>query len=278
VGRGEVFGFLGPNGAGKTTSLKMFLGLARPTAGTCTVLGQSPGDWRVRARIGFLPEHFRFQEWLAAEEFLQVHARLYGMDGPAIRRRVPELLDLVGLTRHADKPLGEFSKGMLQRIGLAQALLNRPDLVFLDEPTSGLDPLGRRLVRDVIHNLRGQGLTLFLNSHLLSEVEITCDRVAFIRRGRIVQIGRLDELLAEGTEVELRLGITTLDLLQGLAQFGPCQAPDNERIVLRLASEDQVPQVVAWLAGQGVAIYRVVPRRLSLEDVFLRVMEGEEAG
>jgi ABC-2 type transport system ATP-binding protein len=256
----------------------MFLGLARPTAGTCTVLGRSPGDWRVRSRIGFLPEHFRFQEWLAAEEFLQVHARLYGMDGPTIRRRVPELLDLVGLARHADKPLGEFSKGMLQRIGLAQALLNQPDLVFLDEPTSGLDPLGRRLVRDVIYNLRGQGLTLFLNSHLLSEVEITCDRVAFIRRGRIVQIGRLDDLLAEGTEVELRLGVITPDLLQRLAQFGPCQAPDNQRVVLRLASEDQVPPVVAWLAGQGVAIYSVVPRRLSLEDVFLRVMEGEEAG
>ncbi len=278
VERGEVFGFLGPNGAGKTTSLKMFLGLARPTAGTCMVLDHSPADWRPRARVGFLPEHFRFQEWLRAAEFLQVHARLYGMESTVIRRRVPELLELVGLARHAGKPLGEFSKGMLQRIGLAQALLNNPDLVFLDEPTSGLDPLGRRLVRDVIHNLRGQGLTLFLNSHLLSEIEITCDRVAFIRRGRVVQTGRLDELLREGTEVELRLGALPPELLGGLAQFGPCEAPEAGRVVLRLPSEAHVPAVVAWLAGQGVDIYSVVPRRLSLEDVFLRVMEGEEAG
>jgi ABC-2 type transport system ATP-binding protein len=228
--------------------------------------------------VGFLPEHFRFQEWLAAAEFLEVHGHLYGMSQDAIRRRVPALLDMVGLSRHARKPLRDFSKGMLQRIGLAQALLNNPDLVFLDEPTSGLDPLGRRLVRDIIHQLRGQGITLFLNSHLLSEIEITCDRVAFIRRGRVVQTGRLQELLAEGTEVELRLGALTPELLAALGQFGVCDQAEANTLKLRLPSEEQVPLVVSWLAGQGAQVYSVVPRRLSLEEVFMRVMEGEEAG
>lgn len=278
VERGEVFGFLGPNGAGKTTSLKMFLGLVRPSAGAAWLLGCDPSDWQVRARVGFLPEHFRFQEWLRAAEFLEVHGRLYGMSSNAIRRRVPELLEMVELTRHAQKPLGEFSKGMLQRIGLAQALLNDPQLVFLDEPTSGLDPLGRRLVRDIIHHLRGEGITLFLNSHLLSEIEITCDRVAFIRRGRIVQTGRLDDLLTTGTEVDLRLGAIGPDLTAGIEQFGTCSQPEAGRLIVRLASEDRIPALVAWLAGQDVPIYGVIPRRLSLEEVFMRVMEGEEAG
>jgi ABC-2 type transport system ATP-binding protein len=278
VERGEVFGFLGPNGAGKTTSLKMFLGLVRPTAGAAQILGGSPSDWHARARVGFLPEHFRFQEWLRAAEFLQVHARLYGVPPDVSRRRVPELLELTGLSRHAEKPLRDFSKGMLQRIGLAQALLNEPQLVFLDEPTSGLDPLGRRLVRDIIRSLRGQGITVFLNSHLLSEIEITCDRVAFIRQGEVVQTGRLDELLAGGAEVELRLEGLSPETQQGLGRFGPCETLDAGRLLVRLASEEEVPDLVAWLSAQGVRIYSVIPRRQSLEEFFMRVMEGEEAG
>ena len=278
VERGEVFGFLGPNGAGKTTSLKMLLGLARPTAGSARVLGRPGGDWQVRARIGFLPEHFRFHEWLKATEFLDVHARLYGVPPDTRHHRVGELLERVGLSRHADKPLRDFSKGMLQRIGLAQALLNQPDLVFLDEPTSGLDPLGRRLVRDIIHNLRDQGMTIFLNSHLLSEIEITCDRVSFIRRGRIVQTGKLDQLLANETEVELRAGNFTPALLNDLAQFGQGATLDGDKLTIRIAADEGVPDLVAWLVGQGVRVFSVAPRRLSLEDLFLRVMEGEEAG
>ncbi|MCC7355198.1 MAG: ABC transporter ATP-binding protein [Anaerolineae bacterium] len=278
VERGEIFGFLGPNGAGKTTSLKMLLGLARPTAGAAWVLGRPAGDWRVRARVGFLPEHFRFQEWLKATEFLEVHARLYGMPADARRRRVGELLETVGLSRHADKPLRDFSKGMLQRIGLAQALLNEPDLVFLDEPTSGLDPLGRRLVRDIIHSLRARGITVFLNSHLLSEIEITCDRVSFIRRGRIVQTGKLEQLLAAETEVELRVNGLSPELLRDAARFGQSVSLDTDRLVVRMVGEEGVPDLVAWLVRQGARVYSVTPRRLSLEDLFLRLMEGEEAG
>jgi len=278
VERGEVFGFLGPNGAGKTTALKMLLGLARPTAGAAWVLGKPAGDWRVRARVGFLPEHFRFQEWLRAREFLDVHARLYGMPPEARRRRVGELLETVGLSRHADKPLRDFSKGMLQRIGLAQALLNEPDLVFLDEPTSGLDPLGRRLVRDIIRSLRARGITIFLNSHLLSEIEITCDRVSFIRRGRIVQTGKLEQLLAAETEVELRVDNLSPELVRDAARFGQSVSLDTDRLVVRMAGEEGIPELVAWLVAQGARVYSVSPRRLSLEDLFLRLMEGEEAG
>jgi ABC-2 type transport system ATP-binding protein len=278
VERGQVFGFLGPNGAGKTTSLKMFLGLVRPTSGAAYILGGSPADWHTRARVGFLPEHFRFQEWLRAREVLEVHARLYGIAPDVSHKRVPELLDLVDLTRHTDKPLRDFSKGMLQRIGLAQALLNDPELVFLDEPTSGLDPIGRRLVRDIIRSLRDRNITVFLNSHLLSEIEVTCDRVAFIRRGQVVQTGRLDELLASGAEVELHVDGLPADTLAGIGRFGPCETLDTGRFLVRLSSEEQVPDLVAWLAAQGARIYSVVPRRLSLEEFFMRVMEGEEAG
>jgi len=170
VEQGEVFGFLGPNGAGKTTSIKMLLGLVKPTSGTAWLLGAPIGDRRTRARIGFLPEHFRFQNWLTACEFLTLHGELLGMDARELKTRLEELLERVGLSEFHDKQLRTFSKGMLQRIGLAQALLNRPALVFLDEPTSGLDPVGRRLVRDIIHELRAEGTCIFLNSHLLSEI------------------------------------------------------------------------------------------------------------
>ena len=204
VEQGEVFGFLGPNGAGKTTSVHLLLALARPTGGTGSVLGKALGDRRVRERIGFLPEHFSFHERLTAREVLYFHGRLYGMKRNALRTRIDDLLARVNLLEAGDRPLWQYSKGMLQRVGLAQALLNRPDLVFLDEPTSGLDPIGRLMVRDVIADLQSQGATVFLNSHLLGEVEATCQRVAFIRQGRVLQ--QLELAGADRSlEVELRI-------------------------------------------------------------------------
>ena len=186
VRRGEIFGFLGPNGAGKSTSIKMLLGLVKPSGGEAFVLGAPIGDVAIRRKIGFLPEDFRFYEWLTAEELLHLHGRLSGVPPEQLRQRVPELIELVGLAPHRDKRLQNFSKGMLQRIGLAQALIHAPELIFLDEPTSGLDPMGRRLVRDIIRAQRERGATVFLNSHLLSEIEITCDEVVFIRDGEVV--------------------------------------------------------------------------------------------
>jgi ABC-2 type transport system ATP-binding protein len=274
---GEVFGFLGPNGAGKTTSIKMLLALVAPTSGTGRVLGAPIGDRAARARIGFLPEHFRFHETLNAIELLRFHGRLYGLRGASLDARVDQLLARVDLVDAADRPLRGYSKGMLQRVGLAQALLNDPRLVFLDEPTSGLDPLGRLLVRSIIEELRADGVTVFLNSHLLGEVEATCDRVVFVKRGRIVGERRLSGP-AEVVDLELQVGPVGRDVLDGLSRFGTDvrqQRPDV--ITLRTDSEAAVPAVVSWLAQRGVAIYAVRPRRQSLEDVFLDVI-GEDEG
>jgi ABC-2 type transport system ATP-binding protein len=274
VRRGEIFGFLGPNGAGKTTSVKMLLGLTRPTAGQAMLLGEPLGSRETRARIGFLPEHFRFHEWLRADEFLDLHGRLYGMSPAQRAATIPDLLELVGLGQRAGSRLATFSKGMLQRVGLAQALLNSPELVFLDEPTSGLDPIGRRLVRDIINGLRAEGTAVFLNSHLLSEVEQTCDRVAFIRDGCIVRLASLAELEQEAVQVVLRVGQPTPELLQGLAQFGDQVRPPgaNGRIQLTIPDEERLPALVNWLVAQGHTLYEVTPQRLSLEERFLQIV------
>lgn len=274
---GEVFGFLGPNGAGKTTSIKMLLSLIKPTAGEATLLGRPLGDLATRAKIGYLPEHFRFHEWLRADEFLNLHGELYGMDRAARGAAVPRLLKLVGLEDRAATKLGAFSKGMLQRIGLAQALLNDPALVFLDEPTSGLDPIGRRVVRDIITDLRQRGMAVFLNSHFLSEVEKTCDRVAFIRSGRILQTSSLKEFEAEAMQVVARVGQPTPELLAGLARFGRnvVQEPGNGRIHLTLGDEAQLPALANWVVQSGYSLYELTPTPLSLEERFLQVV-GEE--
>ncbi len=274
---GEVFGFLGPNGAGKTTSIKMLLSLIEPTAGQATLLGRPLGDLAARAKIGYLPEHFRFHEWLRADEFLNLHGELYGMDRAARGAAVPRLLKLVGLEDRAATKLGAFSKGMLQRIGLAQALLNDPALVFLDEPTSGLDPIGRRVVRDIITDLRQRGMAVFLNSHFLSEVEKTCDRVAFIRSGRILQTASLKEFEAEAMQVVVRVGQPTPELLTGLARFGQnvVQEPGNGRIHLTLGDEAQLPALANWVVQSGYSLYELTPTPLSLEERFLQVVGGE---
>lgn len=280
VPRGEIFGFLGPNGAGKTTSVKMLLGLIAPTAGEATLLGRPLGDQNVRARVGFLPEHFRFHEWLTGREFLDLHGKLYGMDPAGRVEVIPDLLELVGLSAQADTKLAAFSKGMLQRIGLAQALINSPELVFLDEPTSGLDPMGRRLVRNIIAGLRGEGTAVFLNSHLLSEIEMTCDRVAFIREGTVLRVAPLAELQQETIIVELRVGRPEPPLLKELAQFGSDIHLDAQsgRITITLAEEACLPQMAAYLVGQGHELYELSPQRLSLEERFMQIVGADEMG
>jgi ABC-2 type transport system ATP-binding protein len=276
VGAGEIFGFLGPNGAGKTTSIKMLLALIEPTSGTGQLLGAPLGDRAARARIGFLPEHFRFHDTLTATELLRFHGRLYGLRGASLDARIDWLLTRVDLLDAADRPVRGFSKGMLQRVGLAQALLNEPQLVFLDEPTSGLDPLGRLLVRGIIEELRADGVTVFLNSHLLGEVEATCDRVAFIKRGRIVAERRLSGP-TETLDLELRVGFVVPAILEGLSRFGTSIVqPQPDVIALRTESDAVVPAIVSWLVQQGVQIHEVKPRRKSLEDVFVEVMGEDE--
>ena len=277
VQQGEVFGFLGPNGAGKTTFIKMMLGLVRPTSGTGSLLGAPVGAATARARAGFLPEHFRFHDWLTAEEFLELHGQLYGMKTADLKQRSDELLEKVGLVPFRRQQLRTFSKGMLQRIGLAQALLNRPDLVFLDEPTSGLDPVGRRLVRDVIRELREGGATVFLNSHLLSEVEITCDRVAFIKHGEVLRTSSLQTLIDGETGVTLRAGGLTAELLAGLERFGHDVRADGERVSLTVSSDAALPEIASYLVSHGAALYALTPQRISLEELFIQIV-GTDGG
>jgi ABC-2 type transport system ATP-binding protein len=277
VERGEIFGFLGPNGAGKTTSMKMLLGLITPTAGEGYVLGFPLGDHDVRRRVGFLPEHFRFHEWLTAEEFLSLHADLYHMDMELTPRRVHELLELVELKAHAHRKLRTFSKGMLQRIGLAQALLSDPEVVFLDEPTSGLDPMGRRLVRDITRDLRKKGTTVFLNSHFLSEVEVTCDRVAFIKDGIIVRTGSLESLMDGELHVVIRARNFTAEALEGLSRWCRNIQVDGEQLTFQLESEDQLPLITRYLVDQGVDLFTVQPKIIALEDLFLEIIGKSES-
>ena len=276
VGRGEVFGFLGPNGAGKTTSIKMLLALVPPSAGSGRVLGAPIGDRDVRSRIGFLPEHFRFHDTLSARELLRFHGRLYGLRGSDLDARIDRLLTRVDLLDAADRPLRGYSKGMTQRAGLAQALINDPALVFLDEPTSGLDPLGRLLVRSIIDELRADGVTVFLNSHLLGEVEATCDRVAFVKRGRVVSHLALRDG-ALNLELELHVVPADESVRAGLSQFGTdVRLEDDGGVVMRLDSEARVPAIVEWLVTQRVQVHAVHPRRQSLEELFVAVMGDDE--
>jgi ABC-2 type transport system ATP-binding protein len=274
VPRGEVIGFLGPNGAGKTTSVKMLLSLVRPTSGRAMLLGAPLGDVAVRARIGFLPEHFRFHEWLTGRELLSAHGRLLGLEGSALAAQVESLLARVQLRDAAGHRLSDYSKGMQQRAGLAVALLNHPELVFLDEPTSGLDPLGRLLVRDVIQELKARGTTVFLNSHLLSEVERTCDRVFFVKAGRVVRDMRLADR-ERRVEVSMRLERVTPDLIEGLARFGTSPRVECGLVRLSLDSETGLPEMTRWLAARGVGLYHLSTDRPSLESVFVELMRDE---
>jgi len=275
IPRGEIFGFLGPNGAGKTTSVKILLSLVAPSGGAGTVLGAPLGDREVRRKIGFLPEHFRFHDSLSGRELLRFHGRLYGLGGAALERRIDVLLARMDLVDAAARPLREYSKGMTQRIGLAQALLNDPDLVFLDEPTSGLDPLGRLLVRDLLRELRARGTTVFLNSHLLGEVEATCDRVVFVKQGRTIHERTLAAESAH-LEVELRLGAITPAMLARLTEFGTGVTESDGVVRLRVESDTTLPSIARWLVAHDVPLYEMRSRRPSLEQVFLEVMGSDQ--
>lgn len=278
VPQGEVFGFLGPNGAGKTTTIMMLLGNVRPTSGQATVLGRPIGDVPIRRRIGFLPEKFQFHDFLTATEFLNLHGKLSGMNREALRLRVPEVLARVGLADRAKSKIREFSKGMQQRIGLAQAILHSPDLVILDEPTSALDPIGRRDVRDIVMELRGQGKTVLLNSHLLSEIEMTCDRVAIIKRGQVAAQGTMHELLGFSSVVEVEVRNFNEQALAGVRQVTTRLKLDRvpiTRFTAWVRQEEDIPNLARALVQNGADLIALVPKRETLEELFVRIIEGE---
>ncbi|MBS3973828.1 MAG: ABC transporter ATP-binding protein [Actinobacteria bacterium] len=279
VRRGHIFGFLGPNGAGKSTFVKMMVGLIAPTSGRAEVLGRPLGDLGARTGIGFLPEVFRYQDWLTASELLRLHGRLAGMESGAIAESSKRVLNLVGLKSQDSGKIRSFSKGMTQRLGLACALLADPDLVILDEPTSALDPLGRYEVREILLSARERGVTVFLNSHLLTEVESVCDEVAVIDHGRVIESGPLSALLSGPCEVE----ITLAEPFAGAAlRLRPLEASvlvdEPLRLVAGLPDESRIPGLVERLVSEGARVTGVVRRRRTLEALFLdAVKEAQNA-
>jgi ABC-2 type transport system ATP-binding protein len=279
VESGEVFGFLGPNGAGKTTTLKLLMQLVYPTAGGARILGHPLGDTALRRRIGYLPENPYFYDYLTAEELLHYFATLFRYDAADRRARVTRLLDRVGLGAERRMQLRKFSKGMLQRVGLAQALLNDPEVVFLDEPMSGLDPLGRRDVRAMILRLRDEGRTVFFSSHILSDAETLCSRVAVLAGGRLVSVGRVRDM----TE----FGIRGWELVVGdvsderIARLGPCVRRSTPlghgRHALELSLERPPEQILAELIAEGAHLVSLNPIRETLEDYFVKKVAGAAA-
>ena len=275
VPRGEVFGFLGPNGAGKTTAVKVLLGLLAQSSGEGWLLGHPIGDLATRRRIGYLPELFRYQAWLSAREVLTLHCELAPLPRARWKTAIAESLDTVGLTERADDRVGTFSKGMQQRLGLGAALLGSPELVFLDEPTSALDPVGRHDVRQIIRELAERGTAVFLNSHLLSEVEQVCDRVAVVDHGRVIASGTMHDLLT-GFAVYLRATGLSTEARSQLSGFGPID-DEGDRLTFTKLDEDRIPELVAQVVALGGRIYEVIPRHQTLEDRFLQLLGEEES-
>jgi ABC-2 type transport system ATP-binding protein len=271
---GEVFGFLGPNGAGKTTTLKLLMQLTRPTSGRAEILGQPVGDVAVRRRIGYLQENPYFYDYLTAEELLEYFAGLFGFTGAERKRRSAKLLDEVGLGAERRLQLRKFSKGMLQRVGIAQALINEPEVVFLDEPMSGLDPLGRRDIRELILTLRDRGCTVFFSSHVLSDAEALCSRVAILVGGRLAAEGQLSDLLARnvrGWEVVVthtRPG--TLAAMQAARQLERVLSLGEDRYTLIVAGTASPDAALQRLLADGAHLVSVNPLRDTLEDLFVR--------
>jgi ABC-2 type transport system ATP-binding protein len=274
---GEIFGFVGPNGAGKTTTLKILMGLIRPTEGTAAILGRDVGESEFRDQIGFLPENPYFYPYLTAREILDFYARLCGVDSSRRALRVDELLEMVHLSHAADARLRTFSKGMLQRVGVAQALIHDPKVVFLDEPMSGLDPIGRKEIRDVILALRAAGKTVFMNTHILHDVEMICDRVAIIVKGVIRHQGLIEDFLPE-TEVSTAVVLAGLapEVAANIEEDFDCELRGlGERVELILASKT-MQKVLGVALESGAEVVSVTPHRNSLEDVFMSaVREGE---
>ena len=278
VGQGEVFGFLGPNGAGKTTTLKLLMQLIYPTSGHAEILGKPVGDVDVKRRIGYLPEQPYFYDYLTAEELLAYFAALFGFNHTDCRRRAAALLDEVGIGRERRLQLRKFSKGMLQRVGIAQALINDPEIVFLDEPMSGLDPLGRREIRQLILRLRDRGCTVFFSSHVLADAETLCSRVAILVNGRLVTAGRLSEMLAfkvRGWELVVS-GLTDAAMKQARehGQIRSATRLAEGRYALELPLTPPPEQTTAALVAQGAELVSLTPMRDTLEDFFVRQVSG----
>jgi ABC-2 type transport system ATP-binding protein len=276
VGRGQVFGLLGPNGAGKTTLVKILLGLVKRYEGEAEIFGLRPADPDSRRKAGYLPEAHRLPGYLTGRQMLRLFARMSGMQSSEVDDRMQQLLARVGMSEAADKKISQYSKGMQQRIGLAQALIHQPELVFLDEPTDGVEPVGRMAIRELVAELRAQGVTLFLNSHLLMEVELMCDRAVIMSHGRILREGTMAELTPRTGAVHFGLAGTPPDLPVILTGLGQGLRIEEGGFELGL-NDDEIDRVIDRLRSRGVSIRSVTPRKQSLEEAFIGLVRNEKA-
>lgn len=295
VGKGEAFGFLGPNGAGKSTFVKMLVGLISPTGGHASILGHPLGSMEAKMKIGYLPELYRYQDWLTGEEVVRLHAKLCRIPTSVMDQRIPQLLQEVGIGLRGRDRVKHYSKGMQQRLGLACALVNDPEILFLDEPSSALDPIGRMEVRKILQRLKERGITIFLNSHLLEDVEVLCDRMALLSNGAVLRHGKVAEMLNKRTSWHFKVGGYTPFLLSwlnehtglsirqsvpaaGKSGYDPAQEEDSDSSIVWLAAELDHEEQAGWLNGlmvqQGMTLYQVIRQTERLEDWFMDAVAG----
>jgi ABC-2 type transport system ATP-binding protein len=273
VSKGEIFGLLGPNGAGKTTLMKILLGITYPTKGDATIFGKNIYDVSVKKRIGYLPENHKYPDYLTGEKVLDYFGKLSGMPSSKRSSKIDELLKLVRMNQWRKTKIKKYSKGMLQRLGMAQAMINNPDILFLDEPTEGVDPIGRREIRDILINLRNNGKTIFLNSHLLSEVEMICDRVAILNKGQLIKYGLVEELTQKSLEYKIKLNEINKKIKEFLKHEGISYNFEDNYLYISVKDIKQLNRVIDYLRSNEVEIEAIIPEKISLEDMFVNIIK-----
>jgi len=275
VETGQIFGLLGPNGAGKTTLIKILLGILYPTSGTATLLERPINDIRVKEKTGYLPENHRYPDFLKGGELLDYFANLAGVTNEHLTKNKNRLLTLVDMEKWQNTKIKKYSKGMMQRLGLAQAMINDPDILFLDEPTDGVDPIGRKDIRDILHNLKEEGKTIFLNSHLLSEVEMICDQVAILDKGRLIRTGTIEELTSKTKTYRFQISKANSDIIKGLSQFSLKVEYENNSLQITCSNQKKLNSIIDYLRQNNVDIKSLIPHRQSLEESFIQILKKD---
>ncbi len=279
IEEGIIFGLLGPNGAGKTTLIKLLLGITYPTNGTASIFGKDLSDYSIKKKIGYLPENHRYPSYLTGKQVLYFFGKLSGMENGELKKRIEELLETVNLSKWKNKKVKTYSKGMMQRLGLAQALINDPELIFLDEPTDGVDPIGRKEIRDILINLKNQSKTVFLNSHLLSEVEMITDRVAILNNGKLIKEGTIKELTEKQKEYMIKLSEKiSKESLPSDMEGIKIKSFDENSILLSVIDKSLLNNYLDKLRSNNIIIEEIVPVKNSLEDVFISLIKNSESG